>query len=84
MFFRLAFESLLNILLAFLWPLFVLEAQKRWSIVRLVLGWGSYGWWAAPWVAPLDLERGKRNGSDHPLTATPFPAVRRRVRWGIV
>lgn len=60
--FRMAFESLLNSLLAFLWPLFVLQLMSTWGIVVLVVGWWSYGKWAAPYVAALGVERRNRAG----------------------
>ena len=56
-FFRMAFESLLNSFLAFLWPLLVLQALSNWGIVVLVLGWWSYGKWAVPYVESLGVER---------------------------
>jgi len=56
-FFRMAFESLLNTFLAFLWPLYVLQWLSNWGIVVLVLGWWSYGKWAAPYVEALGVRR---------------------------
>jgi len=47
--FRFAFQSILNGLLALLWPAFVLQALGAWGIVMLAVGWWSYGRWAAPW-----------------------------------
>ncbi len=61
-FFRLAFESLLNSFLAFLWPLYVLQVLSHWGIVVLVLAWWSYGKWAVPYVASLGVERRQRVG----------------------
>jgi hypothetical protein len=59
-FFRMAFESLLNSFLAFLWPLYVLQWLSHWGIVVLLLGWWSYGKWAVPYVAALGVERRER------------------------
>ena len=60
-FFRLAFESLLNTFLAFLWPLYLLQWLSNWGIVVLVLGWWSYGKWAVPYVAALGVVRRERS-----------------------
>ncbi len=59
-FFRMAFESLLNSALAFLWPLYVLQLLSNWGVVVLVLGWWAYGKWAVPYVAALGVERRER------------------------
>ncbi len=59
-FFRLAFESLLNSFLAFLWPLYVLQLLSNWGIVVLLFGWWAYGKWAVPYVAALGVERRER------------------------
>jgi hypothetical protein len=61
-FLRFAFESIGNTLLAFLWPLFVLQALSGWAIVVLAAGWWGYGRWAVPWVRSLGVEspRGKK------------------------
>lgn len=61
MFFRLAFESLLNTVLAFLWPLYVLQWLSNWGIVVLLVGWWSYGKWAAPYFATLGVKRRERS-----------------------
>ena len=68
-FFRVAFESLLNSALAFLWPLYVLQLLSNWGIVVLVLGWWAYGKWAVPYVAALGVESRERRRKKDKQTA---------------
>jgi hypothetical protein len=55
-FFRLAFESIVNTLQAFIWPLLVLDWLGDWGIVLLVGGWWGYGRLVAPRVARWGVE----------------------------
>jgi hypothetical protein len=61
-FFRVAFESLVNTLLAFVWPFFVLQALEGWGVLLLVAGWWAYGRWAVPWVRSLGVESRRPHG----------------------
>jgi len=47
--FRFAFQSILNSLIALLWPAFVLQLLGGWGIVLLAGGWWGYGRWIAPY-----------------------------------
>ena len=52
-FFRVAFESFVNTLQAFIWPVFVLDALGNWGIAALVAGWWGYGRFVAPRIGKL-------------------------------
>jgi hypothetical protein len=45
---RLGFMSFVNVLLAFLWPLFVLEHLHGWGIPLLVIGYFGFERWLRP------------------------------------
>jgi hypothetical protein len=61
MFFRFAWQSVLNSFVAFVWPAFVVDYLKGWGVVALVVGWWLYGRFAAPYVARLGLVARKRD-----------------------
>jgi hypothetical protein len=64
MFLRIAFESLGNVLQAFLWPLLWLSALGNWGIAVLIGGWWGYGRFLAPRVARWGVETRRKKSKE--------------------
>jgi hypothetical protein len=72
---RLGFMSFVNVLLAFIWPLFVLEHLAGWGVLLLVVGYFGFERWLRPLIesALPDLRRAP---SARASSARPSPPDR--------
>jgi hypothetical protein len=62
--FRFTVQSFLNTLLAFGWPVFVLDALNGWGIVAIGVGWFVFDRWAKPRINVWLAERGADEGNE--------------------
>ena len=61
MFFRFAWQSVLNSLVALVWPAFVLKYLQGWGVLALIAGAWLYGRLVAPYVGKLGVQVKKRD-----------------------
>jgi len=71
--FRLGVMSFVNVLLAFLWPLFVLEHLQGWGVPVLLVGYFVFERWLRPRLEATFPELNHAEGRESP-TGAPEPS----------